>query len=110
MVSGPNFFKPRSLPYVLWSRVGLELDQLQRENVLTPVQCSEWAAPIVLVIKGDESIRICGDFKLTVYQVSHLESYHLPHVEDLFVALFEGTVFNKLDLSQAYLQVEVDGT
>ena len=104
----PKFFKPRSLPYVLRSKVGLELDRLQREKVLTPVQFSEWAAPIVPVVKRDKSIRICGDFKLTVNQVSHLESYPLPHVEDLFAALTGGTVFTKLDLSQAYLQVEVD--
>ena len=80
------------------------------EKVLTPVQFSKWAAPIVPVVKRDKSIRICEDFKLTVNHVSHLESYPLSCVEDLFAALTEGTVFTKLDLSQAYLQVEVDDT
>ena len=90
--------------------MGLELDRLQREKVLTLVQSSEWAAPIVPVVKRNKSIRICGDFKLTVNQVSHLESYPLPRVEDLFAALAGGTIFTKLDMSQAYLQVEVDDT
>ena len=74
------------------------------------MQFSEWATPIVPVVKRDKSFRICGDFKLTVNQVSHLESYPLPHVEDLFAALSGSTVLIKLDLSQAYLQVEVDDT
>ena len=83
---------------------------MQREHVLTPVQFSEWAAPIVPVVRRDKFIRICGDFKLTVNHVSHLDSYPLARVEDPFLALSGGTVFTKLDLSQAYLQVEVDDT
>ena len=73
-----------------------------------PVQFSEWAAPIVPVTKPDGSIRVCGDYKLTVNQASHTEQYPLPRVEDLFAALAGGKTFTKLDLSQAYLQLEMD--
>ena len=66
--------------------------------------------PNVPVVKIDKSIRICGDFKLIVNQVSHLECHPLPCVDALFAALTGSTVFTKLDLSQAYLQVEVDDT
>ena len=71
----------------------------ERKNVLTPMQFSDWAAPIVPVVKRDKSIMNFGDFKLTVNQVFHLESYPLPHVEDLFFCLIWGTVFTKLNLS-----------
>ena len=53
-----------------------ELDHLEKEDVITPVQFSDWAAPIVPVMKKDgKTLRICGDFKLTVNQASKLDQY-----------------------------------
>ena len=60
-------------------------------------------------MKADGTIRICGDFKLTVNKVSKLDRYPLPRIEDLFTNLFGGVAFTKLDLSQAYQQLELDG-
>ena len=36
------------------------------------------------------------------------DTYPLPRIEDLFASLFGGTVFSKLDMTQAYLQVPLD--
>ncbi len=69
---------------------------------------SEWAAPILLVLKPDNSVRICGDYKLTVNQVSKLEQYPIPKLEDLFEKLSGDERFNKLDLSHTYQQVTLD--
>ena len=105
----PKFYKPRSVPYILKSKVDEELDRLQKEGIISPVQYSEWAAPIVLVVKQDGNIRVCGDYKLsTANQAAHVETYPLPRIEDLFVQLSGGQTFTKLDLSQAYLQLEVE--
>ena len=61
------------------------------------------------VLKQDKtSVRICGDYKLTANRASHLEHYPLPKVDDLFTALTGGTMFTKLDMSQAYLQFTLD--
>ena len=58
------------------------------------------------VLKSDRtSVRICGDFKLTVNQASKLDRYPTPRIEDLFARLSGGKVFSKLDLSQTYQQV-----
>ncbi len=48
----------------------VELERLLNDKILEPVKFSEWAAPIVPVIKPDNSVRICGDYKLTVNQAS----------------------------------------
>ena len=69
---------------------------------------SDWAAPIVAVPKQDRKFRICGDYKVTVNQVLSVDQYPLPKPEDLFATLAGGTVFSKLDLSQAYLQVQLE--
>ena len=54
------------------------------------------------------SIRICGDYKVTVNAVAKLETYPLPKVEDLFAALSGGILFSKLDLSHAYQQLVLE--
>ena len=91
-------FKPRTVPYVLKAKVGTELlDRLVKQGIITPTQFSDWAAPIIPVVKQDGSIRVCRDYKLTANNVPHFESYPLPRVEDLFSALSGGKAFSKLD-------------
>ena len=66
----PRYFRPRPVPYALRDKIERELERLQSQNVIAPVQISEWAAPIVPIQKSDGSVRICGDYKLTVNRVS----------------------------------------
>lgn len=33
------------------------------EKIIQPVKFSDWAAPIVPILKPDSSARICGDYK-----------------------------------------------
>ena len=101
----PRFYKPRPVAYSLKSKVEQELERLQKAGVITPVQFSDWAAPIVPVVKSDGNIRICGDYSVTVNAVSKVDSYPLPKVDDLFTAMSGGKLFSKLDLSHAYQQV-----
>ena len=96
----PRFYKPRPVPYALKDKVEKELERLQADGIITPVQFSDWAAPIVPVVKSDGNIRICGDYSVTVNRVSKVDSYPLPRVEDLFTAMSGGSIYTKLDLSQ----------
>ena len=104
----PLFFKPRPVPYALRARVEEELKRLEAAGIIEPVTHSDWAAPVVPVVKGDGSIRLCGDYKLTVNRVASLEKYPLPRIEDLISSLGKGKVFTKLDLANAYLQIELE--
>lgn len=62
----PKFFKPRPVPFALRDKIAAELDRLQQTGIMEKVECSDWAAQIVQAIKADGSVRICGDFKVTV--------------------------------------------
>jgi len=49
------------------------------------------------VVKQDRSVRICGDYKCTINQVSKLHNYPIPKTEDLLATLGRGNKFAKLD-------------
>lgn len=50
-------------------------------------------------------IIICGDYKVTVNAV---DNYPIPKTEDLYATLMGGQEFAKLDLNQAYQQIQLD--
>ena len=101
----PHFCRPRPVPYSLRQKVESELQRLQDQGVIEPVPFSDWAAPIVPVLKRDSSVRICGDYKLTVNKEATPDVYPLPRVEDLLATLAEGESYSKLDLAHAYQQL-----
>ena len=101
----PKFCKARPVPYALRDRVDAELGRLEEEGIISPITNSPWAAAIVPVVKSDDKIRICGDYRLTVNRAARLDTYPIPRLTDLFNSLAGGIVFSKLDMSQAYAQL-----
>ena len=61
----------------------------------------------VCVPKRNGTIRICGDFKVSVNPVLISNPYPLPNAEDLFATLAGGRIFSNLDFSNAYQQLEL---
>ena len=57
----PQFFKPRPVPFALKEKIAEEPRRLEKSGVLEKVEFSNWATPIVPVLKPDGSVRICGD-------------------------------------------------
>ena len=106
--SQAHFCKARAVPYALRPKVEEELRRLQNEGILTKVEWSEWATPIVPVPKKDGSVRLCGDYKGTVNPELQAEQYPLPRIEDIFAKLAGGQKFSKIDLRQAYHQLEME--
>ena len=64
--------------------------------------------PIVPVIKSDGTVRICGDYKVTLNCAAKTDTYPLPKIEDIFASLSGGKLFSKMDLASAYLQIPLD--
>ena len=85
-----------------------ELEQRVATSVIKPVCFSEWASPIVPILKRNGQLRICGDFKQTVYPVLQIYKYPIPNIDDLYSKVSGGRYFTRLDLSDAYLQVPLD--
>ena len=83
----PSFRKPRQVPYALRPKVEVELPLLERDGILSKEEYREWATPIVPVVKRNGSVRVCGDFKVSVDPVPFAEQYPLPRIKDIFANL-----------------------
>ncbi|GFQ73917.1 retrovirus-related Pol polyprotein from transposon 412 [Trichonephila clavata] len=61
----PIFCRVRTVPFALKGRVENEIDRLEREGIIEKGESSEWATPVVPVVKTDGSIRLCADYSVT---------------------------------------------
>ncbi|GFV46539.1 retrovirus-related Pol polyprotein from transposon 412 [Trichonephila clavipes] len=65
----PIFCRVRTVPFALKGRVENEIDRLEKEGIIEKVDSSEWATPVVPVVKSDGSIRLCADYSVTLNQI-----------------------------------------
>ncbi|XP_065083396.1 uncharacterized protein K02A2.6-like [Ochlerotatus camptorhynchus] len=104
----PVFRPKRPVAYGMYQTVDDELDRLERKKIIEPIDFSEWAAPIVVVRKANGTIRIYGDYSTGLNDALQPHQYPLPLPQDIFANLANCTVFSQIDLTDAFLQVEVD--
>ena len=84
-----------------------EQETLIQVGIIEPIPFSDCATPILPVLKSDKAaVRICGNLKV-INQASKLETYPIPKIEDLFGSLAGGQTVNKIDISQAYQQIQL---
>ena len=104
----PRFFKARPVPYAIKNKVQEAIEKNVELGIWEAVDYSDWAAPVVPVLKTDGTIRLCGDYKVTINQACKVDPYPLPRIEDIFAELRGGEEFTKIDLHKAYSQIPVD--
>lgn len=102
------FHKARTMPFAIKEKVSNEIDRLVKEKTITPVETSEWGTPIVPIIKPDGTVRICGDYKVTVNEKIITARHPLPRIEHLIANLQGGVFFSKIDLKEAYAQIPLN--
>ena len=92
----PLFLKARPFPYALKEKMEQELQRLEDERIICKVSQSDWVAPVVLVLKNDGSLRVCGDYKMTVKQCADVDSTLFLNTETFFATLAGGQVLARL--------------
>ncbi|GFU16485.1 uncharacterized protein K02A2.6 [Trichonephila clavipes] len=97
----------RTVPFALKGRVENEIDRLEKEGIIEKVDSSEWATPVVPVVKSDGSIRLCADYSVTLNPNLIVPQHPLPRLDEIFGSLNGGKQFTKLDFKHAYLQMKV---
>lgn len=100
----PVQHRMRRIPQAARQAVSEEVKRLEQEGVIERINASEWVSPIVVVQKKDGTIRMYVDLRSPNKAVV-IDSYPLPHIEELLNALHGARHFSKLDLAAAYHQV-----
>ena len=90
-----TFWKARIVPYAMKEKVNYELEKLLKEGIIESVNHSDWATPIVPILKKNGSIRICGDYKITINKVAKIDSYPIPRIEDIYAQLAKVDIWGK---------------
>ena len=95
------------MPFGALEQIDKELERLENLGVISRIEFSEWACPVVYVKKKNNKIRVCADFSTGQNDSLRDHTYPLPSPEDICKFKLR-KIFSKLDLSDAYLQVKVE--
>ncbi|XP_067636959.1 uncharacterized protein K02A2.6 isoform X1 [Eurosta solidaginis] len=104
----PVFLKERPVPFAIREKVERELDNLERDGIITKINTSNWGSPLVVIPKPDGNVRLCVDYKVAVNPQLETAHYPIKRVDEIFNSLKNSKYFCKLDLYKAYLHVRVD--
>ena len=108
--SQPKFCKARKIPLPLQDRVKEKLETMVRQGILEPVQPVGVtnASPVVWQRKKNGALRLCVDLKVHINGKVMDDGYPIPDMETIFHNLHGASYFGKIDLSDAYYQIELD--
>ena len=77
----------------------VELKCLEEEGILSKVKFSNWATPIVPIVKPNGTVRICDVYKITA-NLQMQSEYPLPRFDDIFSKLEGGRSLPKSTLDR----------
>lgn len=97
----------RRIPVALEEKVILKLEDGVKADIIEPVVGpSRWISPIVLAFKENGDIRMCIDMRRANRAILR-ENYPLPTFETFMTKLKGAKYFTRLDLKNAYHQIEL---
>jgi hypothetical protein len=67
---------------------------------------SSWGAPMIFVLKKDDTQRLCVDYH-ALNEVTIKNKYPLPRIDDMFDQLCGACLFSKINLSSGYHQLKI---
>ena len=101
--------KPRRIPFHLRQKVDLELKKLREADIIEDIteEATPWVSPIVVVPKNSGEIRMCIDMRQANKAIERTR-HPSPCIEDLVHDLNGASHFCKLDMNNAFLQLELE--
>lgn len=97
----------RRAPIALEGKIHEKLKSLLDKDIIEKVNGpSPWVSPMVPIMKASGEIRLCVDMRRANQAVLR-ESHPLPLIEELLGSLGDAVKFSKLDIKEAYHQLEL---
>lgn len=96
----------RQIAVALEQKVEQKLDDWLELDIVEMVQSSSWVSPLVAVPKENGEIRLCVDMRRANKAVLR-ERFVMPTLESLLPLLHGSEFFAKLDIKEAFHQLEL---
>ena len=100
---------PRGVSVPLMPKVKRELDRLESldlEVIKKITVPTDWCAPMVVVPKSNDQVKICVDFT-RLNQAVKRERHILPTVDHVLAQMSGATIFSKLDVNSGFHQIKL---
>ena len=100
---------PRRVPFHICKQVEQELENLEKQGIIEPVQGpTPWVSPVVAVPKPHKpnEIRLCLDLRHPNKAVKR-HRHPTPTIDEITTDLNGACFFSKLDLRSGYHQIEL---
>nr|VZI32539.1 unnamed protein product [Spirometra erinaceieuropaei] len=101
----PQHLPPRRIPFHFREELDKMVENMLQQGIIQPFS-SPCAAPVTLVKKKDNSLRLCVDYR-RLNAVTVRDAFPLPRMDDLVASMAGKKFFSNLDLSSSYWQIEV---
>ncbi|XP_058840246.1 uncharacterized protein K02A2.6-like [Topomyia yanbarensis] len=103
----PVFQSMRRIPLPLEQAVAKKIDELLKRGIIEiKTGPTSWVSPLVVVAKVNGEPRLCIDLRC-VNEAVLREHHPMPVVDDYIARLRRGSIWSKLDICEAFLQVEL---
>ncbi len=104
----PKQFPPRRVPLALQARTLFELQEMQKNGIIEPVnEPTRWCHPMIVTPKPNGRLRVCMDPRyLNQYLVRAIHPF--PDMEEIFTQIRGATVFTKIDLTHGFWNLRLD--
>ena len=99
---GPTYQRPYRAALTKRHVIDEAIDEMLKDDIIEP-SSSPWASPVTLAPKKD-GWRFCVDYR-ALNEVTKKDRFPLPHIQDIFDTVGQGSVFTTLDLKSGYWQM-----
>lgn len=97
----------RRAPVALQKAISEKIDELLKLDIIEKVdKPSPWISPLVPIIKNNGDLRLCIDMRRANEAIQR-EKHPLPTMEMFLPRLQNAKIFSRLDVKNAFHQVEI---
>ncbi|GFR73036.1 retrovirus-related Pol polyprotein from transposon 297 [Elysia marginata] len=99
--------KHRRIPYHIRKDTEAELKRLEKQDIIENAEGpTPWVSPIVVIPKKTGGVRLCVDMRRANEAIKR-ERHPMPTLEEVINELNSSKFFSRLDLKQAFHQLEL---